>query len=157
MFDLWNSLLRVTHYECQSAPGMNSVMGWEGVGTGTVSVDCNESSSTLYFTERGEFSFAANQRAVGTKNEWVWQRLSDQRIQLSHSRFGRDKQVELFDLVYQQPEELWLSEAAHICGDDLYSGKAAWFDGAVHFFWTISGPRKQENLHYRYTGGFWDT
>ena len=150
MFNLWNSLQLVTHYEYESTPGPDSMMDWAGAGAGTV--NCDKSPERLYFKEHGQFTLAKSGRQVETQNEFIWQRLGDMRIKLSHSRFGRDKQVELFDLVYDPATDEWLSEAAHVCGDDLYSGKAIWTDGMIHFFWEISGPRKQEKLHYRYKG-----
>ncbi|QHI68903.1 DUF6314 family protein [Tichowtungia aerotolerans] len=149
MFNLWNSLPPVTRYEYESTPGPDSAMGWKGFGSGTV--DCDKSPELLYFKERGTFTLATGGRTVETQNEFIWQRLSSTRIKLSHSRFGRENPVTLFDLVYDPANDQWLSETAHVCGDDLYSGKAAWIDGAVHFSWSISGPRKQESLHYIYS------
>jgi hypothetical protein len=148
MFDLWNSLQRITHYEYESTPGSKSVMGWEGHGSGSVTIDPD--GSLLYFKETGRFTLTGNGYQMRTQNEFIWEQLSDTRIKLRHSRLGRDNQVELFDLVYNRPADQWLSESAHVCGEDLYSGKAESIADQIHFLWTISGPRKQENLHYCY-------
>lgn len=157
MFNLWEQLKAITGYEYESAPGSDSVMGWEGSGAGAVTADDSESPDILYFSERGEFTLAAEGRTVETQNEFIWKRMGGECIKLSHSRFGRDKQVELFDLVYDHETDEWRSEAAHVCGDDLYSGSAKQVGGAIHFDWSISGPRKQEHLHYTYTRSSWDT
>lgn len=148
MFDLWKQLQEIAHYQYDSAPGPHSVMGWRGSGTGRVEREiCGEQ---LYFTERGTFSPAHGDQCVQTYNEFIWQRLDERRIALSHSRFGRENPVKLFDLVCDPNRALWMSERPHLCGDDLYSGTLAYSDAILHFHWTIGGPRKQESLHYQY-------
>lgn len=149
MFDLWSALQSIGQYSYESKPGTKSVMGWAGVGHGSVSLRLEE--NILFFTETGQFVLAQNGHKVETNNEFIWQRLSDSRIRLLHSRFGRDQQVELFELVYNSESEQWESEEAHLCGDDIYSGKVIKGDQGIEFFWSITGPRKQENLHYRYS------
>ncbi len=149
MFDLWRALQSITQYSYESKPGTKSLMGWAGMGRGSVFLHLEE--NTLFFTERGQFILAQNKHKVETNNEFIWQRLSDNRIRLLHSRFGRDKQVELFELIYDSKSKNWKSEKAHFCGDDIYSGKVVKSKQGIEFFWFIKGPRKQENLHYRYS------
>jgi hypothetical protein len=151
MFDLWNSLQLITRYEVESSPGSGSQMEWRGNGAGRVTVFTEETAERLYFKEEGTFTLAQSGHRMNAHNEFGWERIGETRIKLSHSRFGRDQQVELFDLVYDDQTGEWRSEAAHVCGEDLYSGNAAWRDGHIEFFWSITGPRKQEHLHYIYS------
>ena len=141
----------MTHYEYESIPGSGSQMGWAGIGRGQVSASTQSTPSVLYFKEQGEFTHAQSGQTLETQNEFVWEQISATCIRLSHSRFGRDRRVELFDLLYHSEADEWISKEAHVCGDDLYSGKAAWNNDTICFEWSISGPRKQENLYYKYT------
>ncbi|MEZ9419271.1 hypothetical protein BCS96_15660 [Vibrio breoganii] len=150
MFDLWQQLQLINHYQYQSKPGANSVMGWAGEGSGSVNIEMEE-TDTLYFKEQGRFTLEQNGHTVDTQNEFIWQRLDALKIKLLHSRFGRENAVELFVLSYNAVTKQWISDSAHVCGDDLYSGMAKWNNDSIEFNWSISGPRKQENLHYRYT------
>jgi hypothetical protein len=130
-------------------------MGWKGEGEGTVTTTLSSSSDSitddkLYFHESGQFVLDANQYKLDTNNEFIWQRIDADRIRLFHSRFGRDNQVELFDLIPEPTTNQWVSEASHLCGDDLYSGSVAINNGQLEFIWQITGPRKDEHLHYIY-------
>ncbi|GEA51032.1 hypothetical protein VIN01S_18360 [Vibrio inusitatus NBRC 102082] len=150
MFDLWQQLQLINHYQYQSKPGDSSVMGWAGEGSGSVNIEM-EGSDTLYFKEQGRFTLKQNGHTVDTQNEFIWHRLNASKIKLLHSRFGRENAVELFVLSYNTETKQWISDSAHVCGDDLYSGMAKWNNDSIEFNWSISGPRKQENLHYCYT------
>ncbi|OBT06655.1 hypothetical protein A9264_08780 [Vibrio sp. UCD-FRSSP16_10] len=150
MFDLWQQLQLINQYQYQSKPGEKSIMGWAGEGSGQVLIE-KDHQQTLYFKEQGQFTLAQNGYTVETNNEFIWQRLSDNKIKLLHSRFGRENAIELFILSYDAESKQWISDSAHVCGDDLYSGIAIWSNNSIEFTWSISGPRKQENLHYRYT------
>ncbi|WP_261816718.1 DUF6314 family protein [Vibrio gallicus] len=149
MFDLWRTLHTITQYQYLSQPGKNSIMGWAGSGKGRVETQLN--NDTIYFTESGEFILSQNGYKVETSNEFIWSRVSNTRIKLYHSRFGREQKVELFELVYDSDSKAWESEQAHLCGDDIYSGKVLESERGLEFFWTIAGPRKEENLHYYYS------
>lgn len=151
MFDLWAELQLITQYQYESKPGPQSIMGWAGKGSGRVTIKYDSPTGHLYFKEQGKFTLEQNDHCIETQNEFIWQRISNTRIRLFHSRFGRENKVELFDLVYDPPSDQWLSESAHSCGDDLYRGKAAGNNKSIDFCWSISGPRKQENLHYSYS------
>ena len=146
---LWEALRLTTRYQYRSQPGEKSVMGWAGKGQGKVNV--SEEQDTLYFYEKGSFTLEQNGNQVSTQNEYIWKRISEDRIKLLHSRFGRDNTVELFDLIFDDASGKWKSETAHHCGDDLYSGHISIIDNEIQFNWSIIGPRKQENLYYCYT------
>lgn len=155
MFNLWQHLQHIKHYYYVSTPGPDSVMGWKGTGEGDVTTSYpraseNSAGEKLYFHESGSFELDANQYRLDTNNEFIWQRIDDGRVRLFHSRFGRDNQVELFDLIPQPSTNQWVSEASHLCGDDLYSGSVSLVEGQLEFIWQITGPRKDEHLHYIY-------
>ncbi len=130
-------------------------MGWKGTGQGVVNTNYESDfigsvDDMLYFRESGTFVLDVNQHQLETNNEFIWHRVDAERIRLFHSRFGRDNQVELFDLIPQPSTNNWVSEASHLCGDDLYSGSVSLVDGKLEFIWQITGPRKDEHLHYIY-------
>lgn len=149
MFDLWSTLQSISQYKYKSEPGVKSLMGWEGEGQGCVTLRLEKDK--LFFTETGQFILSQNNHKVKTNNEFIWQYLAKNRIRLLHSRFGRDKQIELFELVYHTGTDSWESEQAYLCGDDIYSGKVIKNTHGIEFFWSINGPRKQEKLHYCYS------
>ncbi len=149
MFDLWQSLKKIQQFSYISTPGKKSIMNWAGAGEGSVTVSAED--DVLYFQEKGRFALTDSPKALEVQNEYIWQRIDERRIRLQHSRFGRDNIVDLFDLIYQPATDDWRSEEAHVCGDDLYTGKAYFVNHKIHFYWSIVGPRKDEHLYYCYS------
>lgn len=150
MFDLWHCLSTIQHYHYVSTPGPKSVMGWKGVGKGAVVSTTSDDGDTLFFQESGLFVLDANQHRLKTRNEFIWQRINKHRIRLFHGRFGRENAVQLFDLTPDYASKQWSNESSHVCGDDLYNGLIFLENNELEFTWRITGPRKNEHLHYTY-------
>jgi hypothetical protein len=124
-----------------------SATGWTGSATGVVVVQIplpgvvilNESGT--WRPERGP-----EQRF---HNVFRWSLLEPALVRLEHLRFGVDRPVWLFDLA-PATEGLWLPAGPHVCREDCYTAELRLADGGLSLDWTITGPRKQERIEYRY-------
>ncbi len=122
--------------------------GWNGSGRGTVQTESPE-PGVLLFLESGDWRPRGAARAIRFNNVYRWQLLDDAGLQLEHLRRGADHAVHLFDLGCETPTR-WRSRSAHRCGDDRYSATLDLADVALELRWSIVGPRKHEDLRYRY-------
>lgn len=141
---LWRRLGTVTGFACTSKPGPASKTGWRGHGRGSVEL-IKKGDTELRFLERGTFEFGGSE-AVEMYNTFIWQRRDDG-LRLSHGRHAEP--VFLFDL---EPagDGVWKSARAHVCADDLYFGILTETAAGIDLEWTITGPKKDEHLYYRY-------
>lgn len=136
-----------------SRSGSGSQCAWSGKGHGSVAVAIDADAS-VRFSETGHFRLdAPESRAVPFRNVFRW-RPGSELIALSHERRGADAAVWLFDLIAAPAGENanLVSREVHLCGDDRYRAKLTFIDGGFDLDWTISGPKKDERLHYRYRG-----
>ncbi|GMN89039.1 DUF6314 family protein [Francisella sciaenopsi] len=145
--ELFSKLLNIQHFKYESKSGKNSQTGWNGDGYGTVI--SQQKDNCIYFKEEGFFILNSSNKPISISNEYIWQKINPQRISLSHARFGYNNLVKLFDLI-RIDDNLWQSEQAHICVDDLYSAKLYNLESEISLVWKISGPKKDEFLKYRY-------
>ncbi len=122
---------------------------WNGEGTGSVQTELTD-SDVLIFRENGEWAPETG-RPLRFHNVYRWSKTGRDSVCLEHLRFGPDKPVKLFELVAESPE-LWTSPAPHHCGDDLYSAVLKVGEDKIDLQWTIRGPRKDERIHYIYSG-----
>lgn len=109
-----------------------------------------DANGSVRFFENGHFRLdAADARPVAFSNIFSWELGSDYAA-LSHERRGDG--VWLFDLI-AAPESYsadLISREAHLCVADRYSARLTFVDAGFDLEWTISGPKKDEYLHYRY-------
>ncbi len=145
MAELWDWLRRVQflQFVAQSA----SPSGWNGKGSGRVTVRAPD-SSTLIFTEKGTWRPNGGQE-LGFHNVFRWVVLDVERVRLEHLRFGPDQPVFLFDLVPESPKT-WVSDRPHLCQEDRYTAELQLDKGQVHLHWNVTGPKKQESIRYEY-------
>jgi len=141
---LWLRLQTVAEFACTSIPGPASKTGWLGRGRGTVEL-IKRGDSELHFLERGTFQVEGSD-PVEMYNTFIWHRRSTG-LRLSHGRHGEP--VFLFDLE-AAGAGTWKSAEAHTCVDDLYFGALTETAMGFDLEWTITGPKKDEHLHYRY-------
>lgn len=119
-----------------------------------VEIDRHEDNS-LTFTETGHFQLASSgtttPNPVPFRNVFRWSFGGDH-IALSHERRGQQAAVWLFDLVAADEQDTadLVSRQAHLCVDDLYQARLSFTDNGFDLEWTISGPKKDEHLVYRY-------
>lgn len=146
--DLFSKLLNIRHFKYESKSGKNSQTGWNGQGYGTVITP--QKDNCIYFKEEGSFILDGSKKPINISNEYIWQKINSQRISLSHARFGYNNLVKLFDLICID-DNLWQSEQAHICVDDLYSAQLYNLENEISLVWKISGPKKDELIDYKYT------
>lgn len=146
--ELFSKLLNMRHFKYESKSGQNSQTGWNGHGYGTVITQ--QKDNCIYFKEEGYFILDSSNKSINISNEYIWQKINSQRISLSHARFGYNNLVKLFDLIHID-DNLWQSEQAHVCVDDLYSAQLYNLESEISLVWKISGPKKDELINYKYT------
>ncbi|QEO57802.1 DUF6314 family protein [Francisella marina] len=146
--ELFSKLLNIRHFKYESKSGQNSQTGWNGDGYGTVITQ--QKDNCIYFKEEGYFILDSSNKPINISNEYIWQKINSQRISLSHARFGYNNLVKLFDLIHID-DNLWQSEQAHVCVDDLYLAQLYNLESEISLVWKISGPKKDEIISYKYT------
>jgi hypothetical protein len=58
--------------------------------------------------------------------------------------------VYLFDLA-PAGQGVWQSVAPHACGEDCYAAELRVHDQRLTMRWSVTGPRKQEEIEYTYS------
>ncbi|MDK2778483.1 MAG: DUF6314 family protein [Pseudomonadota bacterium] len=142
---LWQRLQTTAAFSYTATPGPGSRTGWQGWGQGQVTVE-RVSATELHFIEQGSFTLH-NGPAVEMHNRFIWQQ-SRGGVTLSHGRRGEP--VFLFELI-PAGDALWRSAQDHVCIDDLYSGNLTENANGFELIWHIHGPKKNEQLVYRYS------
>lgn len=143
--ELMKRLAEVTRLEFRALTnGQKS--GWQGNGRGAVSVASLDSSSVL-FTETGSWKTEEG-RQIDFRNIYRWSDVDDG-IRLEHLRFGPDQPIYLFDL---RPVSMsqWISRSPHVCREDCYKADLVIGSSSIELTWRITGPEKDETIHYIY-------
>nr|WP_255771868.1 DUF6314 family protein [Microbulbifer guangxiensis] len=99
----------------------------------------------MLFDETAKFT-RSDGRTVSMRNRYRWGRLDD-RVRLEHQR--REEPVLLFELAPVTAQGL-RQVAPHLCGADTYAADLLLHGSEIELIWTITGPRKEERLHYHY-------
>jgi len=146
--NLFEKLAIIKHFKFKAIAGKKSSTNWNGAGEGNVSTSIKDNK--LFFKEDGFFKLDENPRAIKIFNEYIWTQLSNNRLRLSHSRFGYDSEIILFELKPIAIEH-WVSSEAHVCGNDLYSAELKIINSTIKLSWIIKGPKKDEFIAYTYT------
>ncbi|MGB7756610.1 MAG: DUF6314 family protein [Salinisphaera sp.] len=142
----WQRLSGLRSLSFEARPGPASLTGWWGRGHAEIVAEADGEDWRLI--ERGRFSPAGTTRTVGFANVYRWVR-ADDRLRLYHERFGADAAVFLFELVAENEQRL-VCRQPHRCGDDIYRGTLELVADGFDLDWSITGPRKDEHLYYRY-------
>ncbi len=144
-------LSSISRVSFRSRSGPRSQCGWSGAGEGTVAVDIGADDG-VRLVESGHFQLDAGAaRAVPFRNVFRFTFDATQ-VALSHERRGAEAGVWLFDLV-AAPAGMnadLVSREAHLCVADRYRAQLRFVADGFDLEWTISGPRKDEHLRYRY-------
>ena len=145
--NLFDNLANTQHFTFKAIAGQKSSTNWNGLGEGKVATSLK--GNKLFFKEEGSFKLDGNPKATKIFNEYIWTQLSKDKLRLSHSRFGYDNEVVLFEL---EPINIthWASTEPHACGKDLYSAKLEIIDSTIKLEWSIVGPKKDEHISYFY-------
>ncbi|MFT4694050.1 MAG: hypothetical protein ACI8TE_000949 [Francisella sp.] len=146
--DLFTSLINIQNFKFKATAGEKSSTNWNGIGQGKV-ITCLKGNK-LFFIEEGSFKLNNIQKETKIFNEYIWTQLSENKLRLSHSRFGYDNEVILFEL---EPitNTQWASIEPHICGKDLYSAELLITNNHIKLKWRIIGPKKDETIEYFYS------
>ncbi len=122
--------------------------GWNGAGRGSVVV-AQPDPNTTTFVESGSWQPEEGRELVFS-NVFRWSRSdSGKSIRLEHLRHGHANPVYLFALV-PNDRDSWHTATPHVCRDDLYSAEMAIGRDAIELLWTVTGPKKNEKIHYWY-------
>ncbi|MEC9482415.1 MAG: DUF6314 family protein [Halomonas sp.] len=156
ILQLRRRLLSTSSVTFSSQPGSRSQSHWSGAGQGRVEVVTAEDGS-LALHEHGYFQLDTSPGAsrpaapVAFRNVFRW-RFAENHVTLSHERRGQDAAVWLFDLVMNDAvkDADLVSRDPHLCVDDRYRAQLTFADTGFDLTWTITGPRKDEFIHYRY-------
>ncbi|MCG7600293.1 DUF6314 family protein [Halomonas sp. McH1-25] len=94
---------------------------------------------------------ASPPRSIPFRNVFRW-RFFEDRASLSHERRGAEAAVWLFDLVAAPAPGAadLITQHPHLCIDDHYQATLTFQPEGIDLIWTITGPRKDEHIHYRY-------
>lgn len=142
--DAWERFATVTRLEFV-ATSATGTTGWTGTGTGNVAVEFPDTATCL-FHEAGRWVQTGG-RGFAFSNVFRWTR-GDGFLRLNHLRFGPSAPVQLFDLI---PAAGCLESAnAHVCRDDCYAARLDADGTGLRLTWTVTGPRKNETIAYRY-------
>jgi hypothetical protein len=145
--NLFTDLMKIQKFEFKATTGKKSSTNWNGLGQGKVITSLK--NNRLFFKEEGSFKLDSNPKATKIFNEYIWTRLSKNKLRLSHSRFGYDNEVILFDLE-PKTDTHWVSSEPHTCGKDLYSAQLWITSSSIKLDWNIIGPKKDEFITYLY-------
>jgi hypothetical protein len=122
--------------------------GWQGVGTGTVSVSA-PADGIVVFEEAGTWQPSASGRpAIGFKNVFRWSVVGEA-LRLEHLRFGPSRPVLLFDMAPGEGGE-WREISPHQCREDCYTASLGVTGEEIVVAWSVVGPRKRESIRYTY-------
>jgi hypothetical protein len=126
----------------------DAATGWDGVGTGTVTV-AEPATGIVVFDEAGTWQPSAAGRAtVRFKNVFRWSAVGET-LRLEHLRFGPEHPVLLFDMAPGE-DGAWREVSHHQCREDCYTASLAVESGQLVVAWSIVGPRKRESIRYTY-------
>lgn len=142
---LWERLrlVRSLHLVARSA---NS-MGWNGHGSGVVAV-VEPDGENLEFHESGTFEPDDGGR-IAFRNVFHWRQTGPKTIRLQHLRHGPTDPVALIDLV-AEGTGTWSTVRSHHCRDDDYRARLYSQGPDIVLHWSVTGPRKQATIEYRY-------
>jgi hypothetical protein len=144
---VWLTLGAVRRVLFTAESGANSRMHWNGEGVGSVCADAR--THGIWLVERGSFlQTSGSTRRVPFKASWHWE-LGNERLSLSHERYGAGAAVFLCDFVACDETRL-VCDQPHLCGADSYHCTLALTGRGFDASWRITGPRKDERLEYHY-------
>lgn len=144
----WDKLstVKALTFNAKSRSKENS--GWNGKGTGDVSID-REGPNIMLFNERGSWQAKQGSEMVFSNTfRWTLDRRSSM-ISLEHLRRGPSHPVLLFHLAPTGNNSL-SSVDSYLCGGDVYFGQIHFDRYSLRLNWRVIGPKKNEEIDYYY-------
>ena len=138
--------LRSLNFHAQSA----KATGWNGQGRGGVSIEI-PSPDVIVFRETGRWHPAGREAhpSLQFSNIYRWTLVDEQTVRLEHLRLGLEQPVFLVDLQADTADG-WASVTPHQCSADQYVLTVSAQPDGIGMQWTITGPKKDEHIAYRY-------
>ena len=148
LLEFWEKLSSVKKLSFVAHSKSKDNSGWNGRGTGKVSVT-KIGTNTLLFNEKGLWKGKDNRDVSFTNTfQWTLDRISGV-ISLEHLRHGKENPVFLFRLAPSTMHSL-SSIDSHLCDGDSYFGQASFDRYNLKLNWRIIGPKKNEEIEYCY-------
>ncbi len=142
-----NKLASVSNFMFNSSSN-KPLNGLDGVGTGDVKAVIENEYSILFY-ENGRFNNTLN-KSIKCSNIYRWNfNEKENKIGLTHLRFGFNNPVFLFDLVFDNDNKL-ISKAPHICKKDEYHAEMILKDETIQLNWLVKSDIKFNRMKYRY-------
>lgn len=145
---VWDRLKEVEHVTFEAKSHSKKGQGWKGRGKGDVVVT-DDGDATLIFHEEG-VRVVEGEQEFNFSNVFRWQlHRIDGLLSLEHLRFGPQHPVFMFHLQVTGKNSLE-SVHSHLCKEDTYFGALHLETTSLRLTWRIIGPKKNEELEYRY-------
>ncbi|HEX4144515.1 MAG TPA: DUF6314 family protein [Pirellulales bacterium] len=146
--EAWRRLAQVRRVSFSANSNSAKKTGWSGSGEGTVAV-MSDSPESMIFAERGTFKTESG-KELSFENSFRWSFDDNGRaLQLEHLRFGPQRPVFLFKLVFAGPN-LLVSDSPHACDQDCYRARMEIAESGIRLEWRVQGPEKDETISYLY-------
>lgn len=148
LLEFWGRLSSVKKLTFSAHSQSKEDLGWNGHGTGEVTVT-KEGSNLLLFSEKGFWKGKSSQD-INFANvfRWTLDKISGT-IMLEHLRRGPENPVFLFHLAPSTQHSL-SSVNSHLCGGDSYMGQVHFDRSGLKLSWRVIGPTKNEEMRYSY-------
>ncbi len=149
LLDMWEMLQKIRFLTFTAVSRLKTENGWNGRAVGDVIVT-RKGHNQLLFAEKGVWQGGiGTELAFSNVFRWTLDRSSGV-LSLEHLRHGEERPVFLFHL-RPSGKHAFLSQDAHLCGEDAYFGQAFLSRFGVQLNWRIVGLRKNEEIEYRYS------
>ena len=116
-----------------------------GLGKISVSQPC---PTVLIFQESGHW--IKGPTPIAFSNHVRWERITRQKIQFTHLRYGTENPVNLVEF-HRVSDLRWEGQRPYLCGDDCYSGRLSLSGNIVSLVWKITGPAKNQRITCNYS------
>lgn len=149
LLKVWKHLQQVNQVSFIAKSKNDPTLGWDGNGEGKVEASF-DGNATILFKEEGNWqNHQGKLFDFSNTFRWTLDRVEGM-ISLEHLRHGPNHPVFLFHLIPVGPSVLE-SVHSHLCGEDTYFGHLQWIKETLKLSWRIIGPKKNEEIEYKYS------
>jgi len=119
----------------------------EGAGKGIVKAE-KETEGSIIFFENGFFENLKGKFKSHNIYRWKFNETAGN-ISLEHLRFGFERPVFLFTMIYHR-SGYWISESPYICGKDEYHAAMMIENSSAKLKWSIASEKQNQQIDYTY-------
>lgn len=127
--------------------GESQLDGWQREGEATVTTEYQQ--GRLILSEEGQWHSVNHAEQILLRGKWQLSAQGEE-IKIYHLRQGIKHPVFLVSLIQQTPQR-WISQSAHLCGEDRYKASLTLSSQKIVIEWKVLGAHKKEQLCYCYT------